>query len=122
MTPTLVTDPDGAVVLAVGGAGGPRIITGTLQVLLGVVDRGLSPAEAVGAPRIHHQWLPQDVYVEPAFPADGTEALRAEGFTVSDLSRSAVVQPATFDPVTGRWDGAGDPRADGAAVVVQPQP
>jgi len=118
MTPTLVTNEDGVVVLAVGGAGGPRIITGTLQVLLGVVDRGLAATAAVTAARMHHQWLPQDVYLESSFPPAGRDALVSEGFSVSDLSRSAVVQPATFDPVTATWDGAGDPRADGTAVVV----
>ncbi|MCO4773756.1 MAG: gamma-glutamyltransferase, partial [Deltaproteobacteria bacterium] len=118
MTPTLVTDADGTVVLAVGAAGGPRIITGTLQVLLGVVDHGLSAADAVAAPRMHHQWLPQAVYLEAEYPAEGREALTGEGFTISDLSRSAIVQPARFDPSSGTWDGAGDPRADGAAVVV----
>ena len=118
MTPTLVTNADGAVILAVGGAGGPRIITGTLQTLLGVVDRGLDAAAAVAAPRIHHQWLPEDVYLEGDFPGEGRAALHGEGFAVSDLSRAAVVQSARFDPATGAWDGAGDPRADGTAVVV----
>lgn len=118
MTPTLLTDADGAVVLAVGAAGGPRIITGTLQVLLGVVDRDLSASDAVSAPRMHHQWLPPDVYLEAAFPAEGRAALIEEAFSVSDLSRGAVVQPATLRPDTGVFDGAGDPRADGTAVIV----
>ena len=121
MTPTLVTDGEGRVVLAVGGAGGPRIITGTLQTLLGVVDRGLSAAEAVAAPRMHHQWLPETVWLEESFPAEGRAALEAEGFAVEELSRGAVVQPVTWDPDTDTWAGAGDPRADGAAVVV-PRP
>ena len=121
MTPTLLTDREGAVVLAVGAAGGPRIITGTLQVVLGVVDRGLSASEAVSAPRIHHQWLPPDVYFEADFPVEGRAALVEESFSVSDLSRGAVVQPAIFQPKTQVFDGAGDPRADGGAVIVPAQ-
>jgi gamma-glutamyltranspeptidase/glutathione hydrolase len=118
MTPTLVTNSEGDVILAVGGAGGPRIITGTLQALLGVVDRGASAAEAVGAPRIHHQWLPQEVFVEASFPEDGRAGLTDEGFSVATLERGAIVQAATWDPTTGTWDGAADPRGGGAAVVV----
>lgn len=63
MTPTLVTK-DGKVFMVVGSPGGSRIITITLQTVLNVIDHGMAPQEAVDAPRIHHQWLPDEVYFE----------------------------------------------------------
>ena len=117
MSPTLVTDSAGRVILALGGAGGPRIITGTLQTLLGVLDHGLSPADAVAAPRLHHQWLPDSVLAEPNLPAPGLERLRGLGHPVQVGSHRAVVHVVGFDPATGRYSGGADPRAGGLAVV-----
>jgi gamma-glutamyltranspeptidase/glutathione hydrolase len=64
MSPTLVTK-DGKVFLVLGSPGGSRIITITLETALNVIDYGMEPQEAVDAPRIHHQWLPDQVYLEP---------------------------------------------------------
>ena len=122
MSPTLVTDPEGRVILAVGAAGGPRIITSTLQVILAVIDRGEDAEQALARERIHHQWLPRAVYVEEGFPAAGRQLLVDEGFDVQDLPRAGVAQAATVDPATGALSGAGDPRADGDAVIVPPAP
>jgi len=119
MTPTLVLDGDGRVVLAVGAAGGPRIITGTMQTLLGVLDRGLSPTDAVRAPRVHHQWFPADVFFEDGFSAETREALAAEGFAVGG-PKGAKVDVVTFDPATGIFAGSSDTRGGGSAVVVSP--
>ena len=69
MTPTIVLK-DGKPFLVTGSPGGSRIITTVLQVILNVIDRGMTIAEAVAAPRIHHQWLPDEVFVERGFPAD----------------------------------------------------
>jgi len=120
MSPTLVADEQGRVVLAVGGAGGPRIISGTLQALLGVVDRGLSPAAAVASPRLHHQWLPRTVFVEDSFPQAGRRGLESESFPVDGLGYAGVVQATTFDPKTGLWSAGADPRASGGARTLQP--
>ncbi len=122
MSPTLVTDPEGRVILAVGAAGGPMIITSTLQAILAVIDRGEDAEQALAAKRIHHQWLPPAVFVEDGFPKAGRELLVAEGFVVQDLTRNAVAQAATLDPVTGAFSGSGDPRADGDAVIVPASP
>ena len=65
MTPTIVVR-DGKAVLAVGASGGPRIITATLQVLLNVTRFQMSPTDAVGAARQHHQWLPDVLLLEPS--------------------------------------------------------
>ncbi|WP_272538983.1 gamma-glutamyltransferase [Providencia sp. PROV197] len=63
MSPTIVTK-DGKVFLVLGSPGGSRIISITLQTALNIIDHGMPPQEAVNAPRIHHQWLPDEVYYE----------------------------------------------------------
>lgn len=63
MSPTLVTK-DNKIFMVLGSPGGSRIITITLQTALNVIDHGMAPQEAVDAPRIHHQWLPDEVYYE----------------------------------------------------------
>lgn len=63
MSPTLVTK-DGKTFMVLGSPGGSRIITITLETALNVIDYGMAPQEAVNAPRIHHQWLPDEVYYE----------------------------------------------------------
>lgn len=63
MSPTIVTK-DGQVFLVLGSPGGSRIISITLQTALNIIDHGMPPQEAVNAPRIHHQWLPDEVYYE----------------------------------------------------------
>lgn len=63
MSPTIVTK-DGKVFLVVGSPGGSRIITITLETVMNIIDHGMGPQEAVDAPRIHHQWLPDQVYFE----------------------------------------------------------
>jgi gamma-glutamyltranspeptidase / glutathione hydrolase len=84
MTPTLVTK-DGRVVLVVGSPGGSRIITIVLQVLSNVIDHGMSPQEAVDAPRIHHQWLPDAIFAEPyALSPDTRHLLEAAGYRIID--------------------------------------
>ncbi|HCR4096137.1 TPA: gamma-glutamyltransferase [Providencia rettgeri] len=63
MSPTIVTK-DGKVFLVLGSPGGSRIISITLQTALNIIDHGMPPQEAVNAPRVHHQWLPDEVYYE----------------------------------------------------------
>ncbi|WP_047608928.1 gamma-glutamyltransferase [Rahnella aquatilis] len=63
MSPSMVTK-DGKIFMVLGSPGGSRIITITLQAALNVIDYGMAPQEAVDAPRIHHQWLPDEVYYE----------------------------------------------------------
>ena len=68
--------------IVTGSPGGSRIITAVLQVLLNVIDHRMTIAEAVQAPRIHHQWLPDETMVEAGVPADLIEALQARGHNV----------------------------------------
>ena len=64
MSPTVVAK-DGKPFMVIGSPGGSRIITITLEAIINVVDHGMNIQEAIDAPRIHHQWLPDTVYVEP---------------------------------------------------------
>ena len=68
MSPTIVLK-DGKPVMTLGAAGGPTIITQVVQALINVIDLGMSPQEAVAAPRIHHQWLPDKLFVEQTMPS-----------------------------------------------------
>ncbi len=74
MAPTIVTK-DGKVFLVVGSPGGSRIITITLETVMNVIDYGMGPEEAVDAPRLHHQWLPDEVFYEPYGLSPDTIAL-----------------------------------------------
>lgn len=80
MSPTLVTK-DGKTFMVLGSPGGSRIITITLQTALNVIDHGMAPQEAVDAPRIHHQWLPDEVYYEQrGVSADSLSLLKTMGY------------------------------------------
>ena len=81
MTPTVVLK-DGAVAFVTGAPGGSRIITTVLDVLVNAIDFKKPIAEAVAAPRVHDQWLPDEVLVERTLPADTIRALAARGHNV----------------------------------------
>jgi gamma-glutamyltranspeptidase / glutathione hydrolase len=83
MAPTLVTK-DGHIVAVLGSPGGSRIITITLQTILNLIDYGMQPQEAVDMPRIHHQWLPDEVYAEPyALSPDTVKILEGMGYKIT---------------------------------------
>jgi gamma-glutamyltranspeptidase/glutathione hydrolase len=105
MTPTFLLR-DGKVVLATGSPGGSRIITTVLQVILGVVDFGLNLAEAVAAPRIHHQWRPDALLVETGLSPDTLCLLRDKGHrvVVGSTSGSANSIAVTRDGFLGAAD------------------
>jgi gamma-glutamyltranspeptidase/glutathione hydrolase len=114
MTPAIVMK-DGKVRLVVGSPGGSRIITAVLQVVLNVLDHGMGVAEAVGAPRIHHQWSPAEVRVEPyGVSPDTLTLLRGMGHPIVLAPLGTNVQAILVDPETGILTGASDPRGEGA--------
>ncbi|MDB6085736.1 MAG: gamma-glutamyltransferase [Gammaproteobacteria bacterium] len=85
MTPTIVLK-DGRPVLVMGTPGGSRIITTVLEIIVNVIDHGMTLQEAVDAPRLHHQWLPDTLAAEPfALSADTTAALTRMGYHVVPL-------------------------------------
>jgi len=114
MTPVVVVR-GGAPVFTAGGAGGPLIISSVLEATLAVLDFGKDPMAALGAPRVHHQWLPDALLVEADVPADVTEALAKMGHVVKPLPFPSVVQAITIDPATGVRSAASDPRKRGGA-------
>jgi gamma-glutamyltranspeptidase / glutathione hydrolase len=81
MSPTIVLK-DGKPVMTLGSAGGPTIITQVVQALINVIDLGMSPQEAVAAPRIHHQWLPDKLFVEQTTPSKVQANLQKGGHTL----------------------------------------
>ncbi len=114
MSPTIVTK-DGELVLAVGGSGGPLILSGTLQVLLNSLVFDLSAAEAVDAARIHHQWTPPLLLVEPGIAASTQEALAADGHQVKPISAMGAEQLVRRR--AGALEAAADPRKSGGAMT-----
>ena len=91
MSPTLVLRSDEAI-LSIGGSGGPRIISATLQTITNVIDFGMGLDAAVAAPRVHHQWMPNLLFVEPALPEPTIAALRELGHTIHETEGLAAVQ------------------------------
>lgn len=87
MSPTIVSK-DGKPFMVIGSPGGARIITITLEAIINVIDHGMNIQEAIDAPRIHHQWLPDKVYMEPfALSPDTRRMLIAMGHDV-DIDRN----------------------------------
>jgi gamma-glutamyltranspeptidase/glutathione hydrolase len=110
MVPTIVLK-DGKVSMVLGSPGGGRIITTVANILLSTVDEGLNIQAAVDAPRFHHQYLPDVVYLEPGFSDSTIKGLRALGYSVnvaegfwSDGECIAV------DAATGEIEGGQDHR------------
>jgi gamma-glutamyltranspeptidase/glutathione hydrolase len=115
MTPTIVLR-NGQLSFVAGSPGGPRIVSATLLAVLQWMRFGGDPQAAINAPRIHHQWMPDLLYVEETVPADVVRALEARGHTVKLRSWIGQVNAVGIDPVTGDRLGAADPRRAGAAA------
>jgi gamma-glutamyltranspeptidase / glutathione hydrolase len=111
MTPVIATDTAGPR-FAVGGSGGPLIISAVLQTVLGMVDFGLDPAAAIAAPRIHHQWAPPILGVERGIDAATTAELERRGHATRVLPFAAAVQAVARD--AGGFTAAADPRKGGS--------
>jgi gamma-glutamyltranspeptidase/glutathione hydrolase len=114
MSPTLVFQ-DGRPVIATGSPGGSRIITTTLQVILNVVDHGMNIAEASAAPRMHHQWLPDEIRVEEGFSPDTLKLLEGMGHAVAEKTTMGSTQSVMVVP--GGLAGASDPRRQGSLAI-----
>jgi gamma-glutamyltranspeptidase/glutathione hydrolase len=114
MSPTIVMK-DGRPVLVTGSPGGSRIISTVLQVIVDVLDYRMDVAAAVASPRLHHQWLPDEVRVEPGFSDDVLAALRDKGHRiVAPMGQTSANSIAVS---AGGLLGAPDPRTRGAAAA-----
>jgi gamma-glutamyltranspeptidase/glutathione hydrolase len=115
MTPTILLR-DGKLSFVTGSPGGPTIISATLLSILNWMRLGMEPQAAINAPRFHHQWLPDHILIEQAFPAGLESALNARGHATVRVRYFGTVNAIAIDPATGDRLGAADPRHDGAAV------
>ena len=112
MTPSIVLDPQGGLLMVVGTPGGPRIITMVYHVISNVLDHRMPLPDAVSAPRMHHQGLPDSLMVERGgFPAATLDSLRARGHAIREGGYWGDVEAIIRTP-TG-WEGVSDPRRGG---------
>jgi gamma-glutamyltranspeptidase/glutathione hydrolase len=108
MSPTVVRK-NGRNFLVTGSTGGSRIITTTLQVIMNVIDHGMNIQSAVSVPRIHHQWLPDQIRVEQGISADTVKLLESKGHTVVTDSAMGAIQSIMIGE-DGTLYGGADPR------------
>lgn len=119
MTPTFVLRKDGSLWFTVGSPGGPTIINTAFCVITNVIDYGMNIQQAIDAPRIHHQWLPDELVYEPyGLSGDTQSALTARGHKLIDKPRYlGDCEGIMIEEKTGIRLGATDPRrSDGLAV------
>lgn len=109
MTPTIVLK-NGKVRYVLGSPGGGRIITTVANIFLSAADEGLNIQQAVDAPRFHHQYLPDIVYLEAGFPEPTIDALRAMGYKVKVGGQWSDGECIAVDPKTGELEGGHDDR------------
>ena len=116
MTPTIVLDPTGQLFLVAGTPGGPRIITMVYHVISNVIDHRMPLADAVSAPRLHHQALPDRIEIEPGgFPPATLDSLRALGHAIADDDGYWGDVEAIMRTAEG-WQGVSDPRRGGGGA------
>ena len=113
MTPTIVL-ADGKPFLATGSPGGSRIITTTVQIIMNVIDHGMNIAAATAAPRVHHQWLPDELRIEPGISPDTLDLLHERGHTT--VIKWAMGSTQSIMRSETGFLGASDPRRPGALV------
>ncbi len=113
MSPTIALG-DLGVELVTGAAGGPRIVSATLQILIDVLAFGLDARQAVATPRVHHQWEPDILYYEPGLPAETVKALENKG--QRPKSRPDIGKANAIVRSRAGLDAAADPRSGGEAA------
>jgi gamma-glutamyltranspeptidase/glutathione hydrolase len=114
MAPTIVLDSSDRVVMVVGGRGGPRIITAVVQAIVNVIDHRMTLADAIGAPRVHDQALPDVLeYEKGGVPPDVVSALNGMGYKTQAGATGSLT--AIRRIATG-WEGMFDPRKHGLAA------
>ncbi|MFN7947144.1 MAG: gamma-glutamyltransferase [Blastocatellia bacterium] len=117
MTPTIVLN-DGRLWFAIGSPGGPTIINTVMQVLTGIIDYGMNIQQAIDAPRVHHQWLPDQITYEPfGLAPDVLNRLREMGHRFVERPRyMGDCEGIMIEDKTGVRLGGSDPRLDGRSA------
>ncbi len=117
MTPTIVLRKDGSVWFAVGARGGPRIISAVIQTVINVIDHEMNIQQAIDAPRIHHQWLPDQMLHEPyGLSPDTINILNSFGHKLSLGTGNIASATGIMIGEDGTKFGAIDSRSDGEAI------
>jgi gamma-glutamyltranspeptidase/glutathione hydrolase len=117
MTPTIVLRKDGSPWFAVGAAGGPRIISAVLQTIINVIDHDMGIQQALDAPRIHHQWMPDELVVEPyGISPDTRKVLESYGQKFAEKPVYIANATGIMIDEKGVRLGAVDSRGSGGAV------
>jgi gamma-glutamyltranspeptidase/glutathione hydrolase len=110
MTPTIVLR-DGKPFLLTGSPGSATIISTTMESIVNVIDFGMNVQQAIDAPRMHHQWYPDVVYVEPGLLTPQTrQSLESMGYTFKMRKAIGDDEAILIDPRSGLREGASDPR------------
>ena len=107
MTPTLVMK-DNKPWLVTGSPGGARIITTVLQSIVNTIDHKMNPAEAIVTPRVHHQWLPDELRIEEGLSPDTLSLLKAQGYNIKEKAPMGRVQ--IIQATENGFYGYSDPR------------
>lgn len=117
MTPTIVMNKKGTPWFAVGARGGPRIISAVMQTVINVVDFDMNIQQAIDAPRIHHQWLPDEIFWEQfGISIDTRNIMASYGHTFNERPGSIASATGIMIDKEGVRLGAIDSRSDGVAI------
>ncbi|GAC1492487.1 MAG: hypothetical protein NVS2B11_16830 [Acetobacteraceae bacterium] len=120
MSPTVISR-DGRPVMVIGSPGGPRIITVTLEAIVNMIDHGMTVQEAVDAPRLHHQWMPDTVSIERfALSADTRALLEGRGYRFDESGSWGVAEGISLGAPRLAASGFGAERTLGAGVPAVP--
>jgi gamma-glutamyltranspeptidase/glutathione hydrolase len=114
MSPTLVFKGEQPVLIT-GSPGGSRIITSVLHQIVNLIDFNMNVAEAAHLPRFHHQWYPDQLFMERGFSPDTIKILEKRGHQIKQSRASGSVQSISYDD--GWFFGASDPRRTGAQTI-----
>jgi gamma-glutamyltranspeptidase/glutathione hydrolase len=113
MTPTILLK-DGKLFMIVGTPGGPTILNSVMQAVINVVDFHMNAQDAVNAPRVHHQWYPDKLYLEPGFSPDTIALLKDRGYEIEFRQSNNDLNMILIDD--GWIQGAVDRRREGKAA------
>lgn len=115
MTPSIVLR-NGQLSFVTGSPGGPTIISVTLLSIINWMRLGMDAQSAINAPRFHHQWLPDSLWMEKLFSPETEDQMKERGYEVKRRGHIGLVNAIGIDPKTNERCGAADPRDNGSAI------